>query len=109
MELRLAEQTCWRAWVLEADAVPVGNIWLQLVEKLPNPVLEREVHGYVTNLFVRDAHRGKGGGSLLLGALLSECESSGVDSAFLWPTPQSTPLYERHGFVVADAVMLRAL
>jgi len=109
MRDRLADDGRWRVWILEADAVPVGNIWLQLIEKLPNPVEEHETHGYVTNFFVRPEHRGGGGGSRLLKAVLAECEASSVDTIILWPTPQSRSLYERHGFSNSDAVMTRIL
>src|SRR4051812_3427619 len=109
MRERLAEDTRWRVWILEAAAQPVGNIWLQFIEKLPNPVEEHETHGYVTNFFVRPAHRGAGGGSQLLDAVLAECEACSVDTIILWPTPQSRSLYARHGFTTTDAVMTRTL
>ncbi len=109
MGVRLADDVRWRVWILEAASEPVGNIWLQLIEKLPNPVEEYETHGYVTNFFVRPEHRGGGGGSRLLKAMLAECESSSVDTIILWPTPQSRSLYERHGFSNSDAVMTRIL
>ena len=109
MRDRLADDTRWRVWILEAASQPIGNIWLQLIEKLPNPVEERETHGYVTNFFVRPEHRGGGGGSRLLKAVLAECEASSVDTIILWPTPQSRSLYERHGFSSSDAVMTRIL
>jgi len=109
MRDRLAGDTRWRVWILEAASEPIGNIWLQLIEKLPNPVEEHETHGYVTNFFVRPEHRGGGGGSRLLKAVLAECEASSVDTIILWPTPQSRSLYERHGFRTTDAVMTRIL
>jgi GNAT superfamily N-acetyltransferase len=109
MQVRLGDNTRWRTWILDDDTAPIGAVWLQLIEKLPNPGLERELHGYVTNLFVLPEHRGRGGGSLLLDALLSECRTLGVDNVFLWPTPKSRPLYERHGFGSGHAVMVREL
>jgi GNAT superfamily N-acetyltransferase len=109
MRSRLADDTRWRVWILEAAAQPIGNIWLQLIEKLPNPVEEPETHGYVTNFFVRPEYRGDGGGSRLLKAALAECGASSVDTIILWPTPQSRSLYERHGFSVTEAVMTRVL
>ena len=52
MRTHLDDDTHWRAWIVEIDDEPVGTVWLQIIEKLPNPVLERELHAYVTNLFV---------------------------------------------------------
>jgi N-acetylglutamate synthase-like GNAT family acetyltransferase len=109
MRVRLGGETHWRAWILETNAGPVGTVWLQIVEKVPNPVVERELHAYVTNFFVHPDERGRGAGGRLLSAALAECEALGVDTVFLWPTSQSRALYERHGFATKDSVMFREL
>jgi GNAT superfamily N-acetyltransferase len=109
MEPRLADESRWRVWLLESGGDARGTVWLQLIEKIPNPGIERELHAYVTNLFVRPENRGSGAGTRLLSALISECEALGVDTIFLWPTAESRTLYERHGFTVQDSVMVRAL
>src|SRR5512132_4347102 len=98
MRPRLADDARWRVWVLDHAGDVVGNVWLQLVEKLPNPNVDRERHGYITNFYVRPEHRNGGAGSRMLRAVLDECERSDVDTVFLWPTVRSRPLYERHGF-----------
>jgi GNAT superfamily N-acetyltransferase len=109
MRTHLDDDTHWRAWIAEIDDAPVGTVWLQIIEKLPNPVIERELHAYVTNLFVLPESRGRGVGGLLLSSLLAECAALGVDTIILWPTPESRTLYRRHGFDVTDAVMCRVL
>lgn len=106
---RLRDASRWRAWLLEVDDAPLGMIWLQIIEKLPNPALERELHAYVTSFYVAPEMRGRGLGSRLLAGLIAECDELGVDNVFLWPTAQSRVLYERHGFSVADSVMVRVL
>jgi GNAT superfamily N-acetyltransferase len=106
MAERLADRA-WQAWIAEHDGVVVGNAWLYVIEKLPNPVAEPEWHGYITNCYVRPAHRGGGTGSALLAAALAECDARGCDAVILWPTPKSRSLYERHGFAVRDDVMER--
>ncbi len=93
----------------ETPEVVLGMSWLQLLEKLPNPVGEPEMHGYVSSLFVRSERRGAGIGSALLAACLDECESCGADAVFLWPTPRSRALYERHGFALGDDLLERRL
>lgn len=108
MGSRLAAST-WRCWVAEADAEIVGTAWLHLLEKLPNPVGEPELHGYVSSLYVRPEFRGAGLGSNLLGACLDACEQLGVDSVVLWPTPASRSLYLRHGFGIRDDLLERRL
>jgi GNAT superfamily N-acetyltransferase len=106
MSVRLSTDSRWRVWIAEAADGAVGAIWLQIVEKLPNPVAEGEWHGYVSNLFVRESARSRGVGSLLLRAALDECAQLDVDSVFLWPTPQSRTLYARHGFEAADDMLV---
>ncbi|HEX6534148.1 MAG TPA: GNAT family N-acetyltransferase [Gemmatimonadaceae bacterium] len=107
MAERLAGGDGWRAWVAERDGGIVGNVWLHLIEKLPNPVAEPESHGYITNFFVLEHARGAGVGAALLGAALGEGERLQLDAVILWPTPRSRSLYERHGFAVRDDLMER--
>ena len=109
MRRQLAPGSSWRCWIAELGGEIVGTIWLELIEKLPNPVAERECHGYITNLYVRPAHRGNGAGTLLLRQALEECESRGVDAVLLWPTPRSRSLYRRLGFAPPDDLLERRL
>jgi len=106
MQARLHAESVWRVWIAEAGANAVGCVWLQLIEKLPNPVAEAERHAYVSNLFVRDDVRGQGVGSQLLRAALDECDRLDVDDVILWPTPRSRSLYLRHGFTAADNMLV---
>ena len=106
MAARLASDSVWSAWVLDCDGEVSGNVWLQVVDKLPNPGWEPEVHGYITNVYVRPACRGSGAGSSLLCAALARCRALKVDSVFLWPTERSVPLYERHGFRRATNILV---
>lgn len=97
MRARLGDAT-WRAWVVEMDGEIVGTAWLNLVEKMPNPVVEAEAYGYVTNVYLREHLRGRGAGARLLHAVMDECAAAGVDAGFLWPTERSRSLYRRFGF-----------
>ena len=94
----------WRAWVAVSDGGIVGQIWLDTVPKVPNPVAERECHAYVSNLYVRPAARG-GVGTRLLQTALAWATANGVDRIVLWPTEASVALYARHGFTRAGDVM----
>ena len=97
----------WRCWVAQSGGALVGTIWLQRIEKLPNPVGHRGYHGYVSSVFVQPGLRQAGIGSALLAACLTECEAEGIDAVFLWPTERSRPLYQRHGFAVRDDLLER--
>lgn len=97
MRAQLATRDSWRAWVAELDVRIVGQVWIHEIQKLPNPVGERERHAYLSNLYVAPGARG-GVGTRLLGAAIDWCETMAVDSILLQPTPRSRPLYLRHGF-----------
>jgi GNAT superfamily N-acetyltransferase len=106
MAARLSRTELWSCWIAEDEAGdPLGTVWVQWLEKLPNPTDEPERHAYVTSLYVRPAARNRGAGSALLTVALVECAARGCDSVFLWPTPRSRSLYLRHGFS-ADSGLL---
>ncbi len=107
MASRLAPGGAWRCWVAESSQGIVGTAWLQLVEKLPNPVAEPERHAYVSSLYVVPERRGSGLGTALLARCLEDCDRSDVDAVLLWPTPQSRTLYLRHGFAAGDDLLQR--
>ena len=102
---RLSEGSMWRCWVAEADGHLAGNLWLQVIEKIPNPVPEPETHVYITNVYVAPAKRGSGLGEALVKAAMEYASEIGADSAILWPTDRSRTLYERFGFEVSNDVM----
>src|SRR6185437_6602392 len=52
MRPRLNDTCSWRAWVSEQNGEIVGNVWMQLIEKIPNPGSESEMHAYISNVFV---------------------------------------------------------
>ena len=98
-------ETKWRCWVAECDGILVGALWLQLIEKIPNPTFESECFGYITNFFVTESIRGKGLGSRILNEALTWCLEENVHSVILWPTEKSRSLYQRHGFAVPDDLL----
>jgi GNAT superfamily N-acetyltransferase len=95
---RLAGNPSWRCWVAEGAEGILGNLWLQVLEKVPNPVAEPELHGYITNVYVLPEFRSAGLGAILLEAALAWCRQSRIDALFLWPSPQSRSFYARYGF-----------
>jgi GNAT superfamily N-acetyltransferase len=108
MREALTSNTRWRAWAAVSDGAIVGQVWLQTIEKMPNPVAERESHGYVSNVFVQPAFRG-GAGTPLLQAVLAWAKAHHLDRVIVWPSPKSITLYERQGFSHRGDVMELAL
>jgi GNAT superfamily N-acetyltransferase len=108
MRRELESQRVWRAWVALAGADIVGQLWVQTIAKMPNPVAERERHAYVSSVFVQPEYRG-GAGSRLLDAAIAWARGEEFDRVILWPSPRSVTLYERHGFTHHGDVMELAL
>jgi GNAT superfamily N-acetyltransferase len=97
MRPRLAPDSSWFAWIAEEHGTALGQIWVQIFEKIPNPANEPEQHAYISNLYVTPSARG-GLGTRLLDACLAWLENRGIDRVLLWPSSQSRSLYERRGF-----------
>jgi GNAT superfamily N-acetyltransferase len=97
----------WHCWVAEDDGRLIGNVWIQIVEKIPAPTDEPEEHAYLTNFFVSEVARGRGVGSAILSHVLAWSERRRVHAVFLWPTTRTRAMYERHGFLAdGDAMQL---
>jgi predicted N-acetyltransferase YhbS len=94
----------WRAWVAVSRDRIVGQVWLDSVHKVPNPVAERERHAYLSNLYVTPSERG-GIGTRLVETAVDWARANGVDRIVLWPAAASITLYSRHGFTRAGDVM----
>ena len=99
---RSLKQLNWRCWVVEQDQTIFATLWLQLIEKIPNPTREPELLGYITNVFVAESQRAQGIGSQLLTTAINFCKQEPVQAVILWPTEKSHSLYERHGFVARE-------
>lgn len=104
MTAHLNDGSLWKCWVAERDTL-LGAVWLQLVEKIPNPRAEPEYHAYLTNFYLQEAARGQGAGSRLLTMALDWCKARKVHAVILWPTEKSRTLYERHGFAVRSDLL----
>jgi GNAT superfamily N-acetyltransferase len=89
----------WRGWVaVDGNDEIVGHVFIQLVEKIPNPLPEPEAIGYLTNFYVVPAWRNRGLGRRLIEVALAACDSLDLESVILWPTEESMSLYARHSF-----------
>ena len=105
MRERLRSESLWKCWIAEFDDTAIGDVWVQLVEKIPNPIDEPEYYIYLTNFYVREQHRSHGVGSMLLSEILTWGGSKNVKTIILWPTERSKAFYMRHGFTAAEDVM----
>jgi GNAT superfamily N-acetyltransferase len=111
MRDRLGRDGGWRAWLAERSGSGAffGTLWLQIVEKLPNPGDEAELHAYITSVYVRPEARNIGVGSRLIDAAVGTCRDLEVDTVFLWPSARSRALYVRHGFTEPSDILSQRL
>jgi GNAT superfamily N-acetyltransferase len=103
---RLSNKGVWTAWVAEQNDEIVGQIWVQIIEKLPNPTVEQERHAYISNLYVKPSVRG-GLGTRLFQSCLDWLRTQSVDQIMLWPSSRSRSLYTRHGFATTSDLLVR--
>ena len=105
MRERLRSESLWKCWIAELQDEAIGDVWVQLVEKIPNPIEEPEYYIYLTNFYVREQHRSHGIGSVLLSEIVEFARSRNLKTIILWPTERSKPFYMRHGFATAEDFM----
>lgn len=109
MRERLVPGSSWHCLVAERDGATVGHVWLEVVDKVPNPgANEPERHVYLTNLYVRPDARG-GPGSALVEAALAWCRERQADTVILWPSEKSRTLYARYGFAPSTDILALSL
>jgi GNAT superfamily N-acetyltransferase len=95
----------WRCRVLDDGNQLLGHVWVQLFEKVPNPINdEPELHAYVTNFYVVPEMRSRGLGKRLLNKALSWCRTQGTDTVILWATLGSRSLYRRCGLAESSDI-----
>jgi GNAT superfamily N-acetyltransferase len=94
----------WHAWVAERHGEIVGQAWLHVLAKVPNPIGERSRHAYISNVYVTPGARG-GVGTRLLEAAVEWASAHQVDRIVLWPTTRSRSMYIRHGFTPNGEVL----
>lgn len=97
----------WRCWLAESDGDFVGNVWIAVIEKIPNPVGEPRFHVYVSNCYVVPEMRSRKVGERLLKRALAWCRAKGADAVFLWPTARSRSFYSKCGFETSRSILVR--
>jgi GNAT superfamily N-acetyltransferase len=108
LEQRLAEwlagegerRTTWLAWIATE---PVGLTSVFEYRRMPRAGRHDSRWGYVSNMFVREEHRNRGIGSMLLRSVVSAADERGYARLVLSPAADAVGFYRRAGFVVPDA------
>ena len=96
-------------WLAEAAGEPVGMVNVKVFDRMPSPGASPSRWGYLSNLFVAPTHRGSGVGGQLIDALLTRAVEERLVRVVLSPSTASVPLYLRHGFVMAEELLVHRL
>jgi GNAT superfamily N-acetyltransferase len=103
---RLGQPEVFAAWLVEQDgrAVSCGVGWLE--EHLPSPGPLDARRGHIASMSTDPAHRRRGYGRRVFGALMAWFAELEVPRVGLRATEDGRPLYEAHGFrVLGGATM----
>lgn len=85
-----------------------GCMYLQSVDKVPNPGDFNRAWGYVTNSYVAPERRGCGIGRSLLNLVVDMARARALEFLIVWTGEEAISLYERAGFRPASRVHDRA-
>lgn len=99
----------WAFFVTEIDGEVVANAFVQVVPKVPRPGRFDDALGYLTNVYVRAAHRNRGLGTELLSQVMAWARARDLEILVVWPSQRSRSLYARAGFAPGEVqeVVLR--
>ena len=89
-------------WLATAREEPVGMASVFEYRRMPRPARPYSRWGYVSNMFVLEAFRGRGIGSALLAAIIDTAQQRDYTRLVLSPSPRAVSFYLRAGFVVPD-------
>lgn len=95
----------WWIWVAERDEKLVGNIYVQIVSRVPRPSHFVGKYGYITNLYVEPEEHSSGIDSQLLKHVMVWAQEKKLDFLMLRPSEDSVEFYEHHSFVRSATAM----
>ena len=98
----------WFMAVAESGSGLCGCMFLQFVEKVPEPGSSQRAWGYVTNSYVDPQKRGHGIGEKLLRLLISVATDHSLELLIVWPSEAAVPFYQRAGFKSVSEVHVGA-
>jgi GNAT superfamily N-acetyltransferase len=79
----------WHVWVAEEDGEILSHLFVALVDKVPKPVRENGRIAYMTNVYTRPSHRGRGIGGQLVERAQEAAREADVELIIVWPSEES--------------------
>lgn len=95
---RALQEERWKIWVAEAGSRLTGNLYVEIIPKLPRPGEFAKHYAYMTNVYVVEESRNEGIGGKLVDAAIAWAAAADMEFIIVWPSAESTAFYERHGF-----------
>ncbi len=95
----------WKIWVADSENRLIGNLYLELIPKLPRPGEFGSRFAYMTNVYVEENVRNGGIGGRLMDAAVAWAMSSDMEFIVVWPSEESVGFYERRGFRGSEAMV----
>jgi GNAT superfamily N-acetyltransferase len=90
-------------WLATVGDTPAGMGSLFEYRRMPEPGHPDARWGYVGNLFVHEALRGRGIGTALLTTIVAVADVRGYARLVLSPSERAIPFFQRAGFAEAGA------
>ena len=97
----------WKIWVAESGSRLMGNLYVEIIPKLPRPGEFKNHFAYMTNVYVAEEERNQGVGSRLVDAAITWASANGIEFTMVWPSLESVAFYERHAFRLSAAMERR--
>jgi GNAT superfamily N-acetyltransferase len=86
-------------WITEHQGVPVAGLGMMVIDWPPHPLHPHDSRrGYILNVFVEPAHRGRGLATALMTAAAGEARRRGITFMILHATAMGRSLYEKLGW-----------
>jgi len=96
-----------KIWCLDSGTGLRGNLYLQVIAKVPRPGEFANRWGYATNVYVEPTFQNQGWGGQMIEAAVAWAKAEGLEFIILWPSSESVGFYEDHGFIRSPDAMER--
>lgn len=94
-------------WLAESGGAVVGGLGMMTVDWPPHPLHLEPARGYLLDVYVAPAFRGRGIARALTQCALDEARRRGLHLLFLHATEQGRPVYAAAGFGPTSEMQLR--
>jgi len=95
-------------WIVEAQGGPVAGLGMMVIDWPPHPSHPAQAaRGYLLNVYVEPAHRGRGLAKALMARATQEGRRRGLSLMVLHATAMGRPLYEALGWAATSEMSLK--